>query len=191
MKTDRLVDDYMTRLERAAVDLPPARRAELVTQIREHIDTSLQHMDSADEVAIRNVLERLGTPEEIAEAAGPPPRATRRPRPLEVVAVVALVVPFMGWLIGLVLVLVSRVWSRREKAVGVLLLAVPIVLMGLGLTLQRPSGAAEPIRGGPDVAAETVDERSDTGVGPLELMLVLLDGVPSAVYLGWRLRTKG
>src|SRR3712207_9500904 len=39
---DRLVDDYLRRLEEAAVQLPRARRAELVAEIREHIGAAVR-----------------------------------------------------------------------------------------------------------------------------------------------------
>lgn len=43
------------------------------------------------------------------------------------VALIALVIPFLCWFVGSILVLVSNAWSRRQKAIGsVLLLAVPI-----------------------------------------------------------------
>ena len=61
--TDRqqeLVDDYLRRLERAAYALPPDRRAELVLQIKGHID-------EADGVRARDHrrgldADRAGTP---------------------------------------------------------------------------------------------------------------------------------
>ena len=37
MQTDRLVDDYLSRLEEAAAHLQRSRRAELLAEIREHI----------------------------------------------------------------------------------------------------------------------------------------------------------
>ena len=50
-----------------------SRRAELVAEIREHIEAALRQEDAASEVAIGNVLERLGPPEETIDAAEPPP----------------------------------------------------------------------------------------------------------------------
>ena len=43
METDRLIDDYLRRLEDAAAHMQRARRAELVAEIRSHIDTALRH----------------------------------------------------------------------------------------------------------------------------------------------------
>ena len=122
METDRLVDDYLRRLEAAAAHLQRSRRAELVAEIREHIEAALRQEDTANEVAVRNVLERLGPPEEIVEAAEPPPsESPARAGKLEIAALIALVVPFLGWILGAVLVVASRAWSGKEKAVGITL----------------------------------------------------------------------
>jgi hypothetical protein len=71
METEHLVDDYIRRLEEAAAGLPPPRRSELVAEIREHIDAAVIDAGVEDEVTVRNVLERLGPPDEIVEAAEP------------------------------------------------------------------------------------------------------------------------
>jgi uncharacterized membrane protein len=108
METDRLIDDYLRRLEHAAAHMQRARRTELVAEIRGHIETALGQEHG--EAAVRNVLDRLGPPEEIVEAAEPPSLpGDRRAGVLEIVALVALIVPFIGWLIGTVLAFASRV----------------------------------------------------------------------------------
>ena len=102
VKTDRLVDDYLRRLEEAAAHLQRSRRTELVAAIREHIDAALREEEAAGEAAVRNVLERLGTPEQIVDAAEPAPgEEPRRAGKLEIWALIALVVPVIGWLFGL------------------------------------------------------------------------------------------
>lgn len=63
--TDVLVRDYLGRLEAAAAALPVARRAELAAEVRDHIDAALTEAGRSDEVTVRNILERLGAPEEI------------------------------------------------------------------------------------------------------------------------------
>ena len=103
--TDSLVEDYLRRLEAAAGVLSSPRRAELVADIREHIDHALLEAGATDETTVRNVLERLGPPEDIAqEAAEPQParadRAGRDGRDIAalVLCVVGLIVPFFGLL---------------------------------------------------------------------------------------------
>lgn len=192
MDTDRLIDDYLRRLEAAAAHLQRSRRVELVAEIREHIEAALREVDSADEVAVRNILERLGPPEEIVEASEPPPTVSRDPGRLETAALVALVVPFLGWIVGIVLVLLSQVWSRREKMIGIALALLPAVLQFAWLGLQTSGGLEvstipDPSGGGP----VTTEPSGDSGIGVLAILAIavyLLAGVPSAAYLGWRLR---
>ena len=190
--TNRLVEEYLTRLEAAAAHMQRARRAELVAEIREHIEAALRQEQTADEAAIRNVLERLGAPDEIVDAAEPPPAdGTGRAGALEIVALVALIIPLIGWIVGIVLVLVSRAWANREKTIGIALALlpalVPLVLLSLGGESGSPQSS--PVGEGP---AAGLDE-SDGGLGPLEigaLVLGLLAGLPSAIYLGVNLRRR-
>ena len=136
METDRLVDDYLGRLEKAAAHMQRSRRAELVAEIRGHIETALREEEAAGEVAVRNVLERLGPPEEIVDAAEPDRLPPLRTGKLEFAALLALVFPFIGWLGGIALVLVSKAWTNRDKAVGIALALLP-ALAFLSLALGR------------------------------------------------------
>ena len=88
VETDRLVDDYLRRLETAAADLPRARRAELVAEIREHIGAAIREEDTPGEAAVLNVLERLGPPEDIVDAAETPSTGAARARWIDVAAVI-------------------------------------------------------------------------------------------------------
>ena len=47
VETDHLVDDYLRRLEHAAAHMQRARRAELVAEIRGHIETALHQEQAA------------------------------------------------------------------------------------------------------------------------------------------------
>lgn len=143
MDTDILVRNYLGRLEAASAALPPTRRTELAAEVREHVDAALAEAGRADEVTVRNILERLGSPEEIVAAETGQARAPGGAAPvldrgmaearsrwgaIEVSAVVLLVLAWPArylpfgeflWLalaaVGLVLVWVSRVWSTRRK----------------------------------------------------------------------------
>jgi hypothetical protein len=191
-QADRIVDDYLQRLEVAAARLQRSRRAELVAEIREHIEAALRQEDTANEAAVRNVLERLGPPEEIVEAAEPAraPSATRVGT-LEITALLALLVPVIGWLVGIVLVLVSEAWSNRDKLIGVGLALLPVLVPLFLIIVGAESGDEELVPVGDDRPVGREETGSGSGLGGVEVLILgMLAGLPSALYLGWRLRRR-
>jgi HAAS domain-containing protein len=150
---EALVNDYLGRLDAAATSLPPSRRAELAGEMRQHIEMALAEAGARDEVTVRNVLDRLGPPDEIVDAErqldGPPPGWTLAPvqaagaarspwGAVEIAAVLLLTVgavflPIIGPLLGLVFVWMSVQWTNRQKtiatAIVVLILFLPIILL--------------------------------------------------------------
>jgi hypothetical protein len=151
MDTEGLVRDYLGRLEAAAWTLAGDRRSELVGEVREHIEVALTDAGRRDEVTVRNVLDRLGPPEEIVSAevgsdAAPSGAAAvlshREGRlglgAVEIVALLLLtvgtfVLPLIGPLLGLAFVWASTLWTTRDKIIGsaiaVLLLLLPVLLL--------------------------------------------------------------
>jgi hypothetical protein len=158
-----LVRDYLVRLEDVAQPLPAARRTELTREVHEHIDAALAEAGHQDEVTIRNILERLGRPEEIVAAeagwdaaqpgwAGSPSGGTSTARSrwgaIEIIALLlltlgGLLIPIIGPLIGLIFVWISAEWTRRQKVIAT---AIVLILMAppiLGLfALRGGSGTA-------------------------------------------------
>ena len=133
------------------------------------------------------MLDRLGPPEEIVEPAEPPsPPGDRRAGVLEIVALLGLIVPFIGWLIGIILGFVSRAWSSRDKVIGAILLFLPIAVLSMGYVAAGPSGSEEST---PPGETHPVGEKVEAPAepGPAELVFFVA-GLPSALYLGWRLR---
>lgn len=125
---DGLVEDYLGRLERAAWSLPEERRQDLLEGIGEHI-ASARAGGADDEQGVRELLRRLGSPEEIvAEAVGEEPAAGARPASLarEGWAVGLMtggsLLPFLGWVAGVGLMWSSARWTVREKLLGTLVL---------------------------------------------------------------------
>jgi hypothetical protein len=116
--TDPLADDYLRRLDAAASALPAHRREELVSEIRGHLQEGLRQAPAGDETAVRNMLERLGPPEEIVSAATDPAApdqlvgAFRETNGSAIVSVVLGVLWFAG--IGSLLALVFGYKARRE-----------------------------------------------------------------------------
>lgn len=133
--TDQLIGDYLDRLETAVRALPPDRRAELLAEIKEHISITLSHEEDQGEATVRTILDRLGSPEDIAREAGTdldavsPPlggsAGRSRVGALEAVVVLLLliggiVLPVLGWIVGVVLLWSSARWTTRDKVIGTL-----------------------------------------------------------------------
>jgi hypothetical protein len=118
MTDDQLAAAYLTRLRRAAGGLPRARRRELLEAIQAHIAEAR----AAGAVPLRDVLDGLGEPEEIAAAAGGGMRAGAGGH--QIAAVVLLLaggaVFFIGWFAGVVLLWTSDRWRWYDKLLGTL-----------------------------------------------------------------------
>jgi hypothetical protein len=143
--TDPLIDDYLRRLEAAASALPAHRRDELVGEIRDHLREALRQAPAGDKAAVRDVLERLGSPEEIAAAAADPPppgqaaAAFGQVNGLAIASVLLAVLWFAG--LGAVLALVFGYRARRQitrssgRQTGSGLATAGIVLGWIGITI--------------------------------------------------------
>lgn len=150
--TDPLVDDYLRRLEAAAAGLPADRRLELVSEIRGHLREALREIPQGDEAAVRNALERLGAPEEVAAAAFDAPPAGQvtvavsQPSGLAIASLLVAVLWFAG--IGAVLALVFGYRARKEirnsagkktgsgfATAGIVLGWIGIVILVVGIIL--------------------------------------------------------
>ena len=70
MKTDAqgLIDLYLRELEREPGTLPRSRRREVMDDVRAHI-ADARHEAGHDEITVRELLDRLGDPAEIATEA--------------------------------------------------------------------------------------------------------------------------
>jgi HAAS len=156
---ETLVAGYLGELEDAAAELPPEQRAELIGDVRGHIDLALAEAGALDEATVRTVLARLGSPEEIGAAAadswvyqpvGPVPSAgpvVRRPRRLTVEAralllltVGAVVMPFVGPLLGLWIAAGSTRWTLLQKRTAAMIVLVVLAVPALVLLPMAAAG---------------------------------------------------
>jgi len=159
---DQLVEDYLRELRNAARGLPADRRDELIEEITAHIAEARQSDGSP--LAVRNILDRLGDPADIVRAAadtpagspawpGAPGSAAGHPAAaaappgragagaLELAAVLFLllggiVIPVLGWFVGVVLLWLSPRWTAKDKLLGTLVwpggLLAPALLAAAG-----------------------------------------------------------
>ncbi|MFF7993732.1 hypothetical protein ACFZDG_28580 [Kitasatospora xanthocidica] len=139
-----LVRAHLDAVARYTAPLPEERRRELLADLREHVEVSLAGHDPADEAAVRLVLEQLGSPRRIADAAlaedgltRPEPEGSGRtgltllfavlPFPLLLVPAVGPALALAAAVIAATRVARSQVWTRRQKKQAAVLLLAPVL----------------------------------------------------------------
>lgn len=119
----RLIERYLKDLRQACRGLRRGERRELIAQIEEHLRSVLP--EHPGEAQVREVLERLGDPEEIVAEQYGAPRSRRGAGAQQVAAVILLLLGGflmgIGWIVGAVLLWSSRAWTVREKLLGTVL----------------------------------------------------------------------
>jgi uncharacterized membrane protein len=166
---DKLVERYLRHLEVELDDVPRDRRGEIVDEIRGHIAEARAGFDHETEADVRNILDGLGDPAEIADDARerleiPSSASPYKAGWMEVGALVLLLVgglilPFVGWLVGVILLWLSNAWNARDKVIGTL-----FVPGGLGFSLFIIFFAASFVTEG-DGSASSTDCEVDPATG--------------------------
>lgn len=142
--SQQIIDEYLTTLEAELADVSPSDRAEIILEVREHYEEARRALPNPTEAALRNILERLGPPAEIAAetrqrlgvtapASGSytvpqptPSRSGLAVGPLEIAAVIG----WIAWLpIGVLLMAISPRWTRRTKVITILAELLTLVLL--------------------------------------------------------------
>ena len=90
-----MIEDYLSRLREALRATPPERRDQIVSDVAQHISEALAEEPDPDDETVATLLDRTGTPEEIAAALdeaggderrhrpyGPPTTAAQPPSPV-------------------------------------------------------------------------------------------------------------
>jgi hypothetical protein len=144
---DGLVAEYLSALRERIAGLPPAVQADLLAQVSDHIGEARAGLAADDVVAVREMLYRLGEPDQIAAAAGAgPPVPTRRTpgeRAYDWATILLLVlgdfiVPLVGWAVGVVMLWRGPRWTLLDRIIGTLVwplgpIGPPILGAVLGL----------------------------------------------------------
>ena len=121
--TATIVTDYLLELSDALADVPRETRVAILAGVREELEGL-----EGDEAAAR--IRSIGDPAFIAAGAREDvPTPPSEPRWIVIVAALLImvggvIVPFVGWLAGVVLMWVSRSWSLRVKLLATLLPAL-------------------------------------------------------------------
>lgn len=199
--TTSRVRTYLDELDRALSGLPRDRRTEIVRDIRSHIDVALADRGEPSAADVEQVLEELGTPQEIAEAAyAEQPLGRPRMAGRDVFTVIALliggiVVPFIGWVIGVVLLWVSTAWRTKDKVIGTLLvpggLLAPLVLLVVGgLVVARTSSSCATRQVAGSARLVSCSDSGGGWVGPTVAITLLLVSVAGPIFSAvWLVRT--
>ena len=136
-QTDILVARYLRDVRSALRGLPNATRDQLVGEIAEHIAVARQDMDPDNSTAVQNLLEGMGSPEDLAREAGLGGRDHARQDAWAIwLILLGGFLAGVGWLVGVVLLWRSTTWTRAAKIAGTLLvpggLATACTLAALG-----------------------------------------------------------
>jgi hypothetical protein len=199
---NREVGEYLRRLQRSMGDLPPSRRDEILAEIEEHIAAELAEVPEPTDADVRNVLERLGDPGDIAAEArdrfGIKPRRPSWTDPLAIILLLVGGFTFVGWFVGVVLLWISAAWKTRDKLIGTLIL--PGGLASSFLLLNLPASREECLQvahrpsttgtiSGSVVHTTCVTHPGAFGSvgGQVFLVVLLIAPIATAVYLSWRL----
>jgi hypothetical protein len=184
---------YLKQLRRAARRLPRANRDELVAQIDEHLREALP--PGATEAAVRTELDRLGSPAEIVAAeyerlgVAPVSGGWFEWITLLLLLIGSLIIPILGWLVGVIMLWISGVWSWREKLAGTLL--VPGGLGGLALFALLGAGS----QGCPSPPRSNIHCSGGSALPDVLVAFLLVFGavasIAMVVYLGRQVRRDG
>lgn len=212
---DKLVERYLKHLDVELDDLPRDRRREIVDEIAGHIAEARAALEHETEADLRNILEGLGDPADIAvdarerfDVRPTSAAAPYKPGWIEVGALVmllvgGLIVPIVGWFVGVVLLWVSNAWNVRDKIIGTL-----FVPGGLGLSFFLLFAGLSASGGGSSVVSDceidpgtgrefncietsTTDPTSSTDVLAIVFVIALVvTPIITTAYLTYRLRRR-
>ncbi len=119
------IADYLRRLNRELRGLPRERRREVVNEIAAHIAQEQEAAPIENEADLLTLLDRIGQPEEIAAEASERVDGAERSTGNEIAAIVLLLVGGfilgVGWIVGVVLLWSSTIWTIRDKLIGTLI----------------------------------------------------------------------
>lgn len=119
--SDQIIEQYLGDLREALRIVNPLSSNEFVAEIEQHIIEGRASLESGDEVGLRNLLERIGSPTALANEL----KETEPPR---TVSAMDRATPWLilfggfafgfGWLVGLYGLWSSKTWRIWDKLLG-------------------------------------------------------------------------
>jgi hypothetical protein len=186
--THPLVERYLRDLREALRDLPRRQRDELVAEIASHIEQTLPPDVSDAEVltALDRMGERLGVEQ--------PTSGWLEWLAIPLLLLGGIVIPGIGWVIGLVFLWLSRAWTVRDKILATLLvpggLLPALILVALPTHVETCANSSGVRNGQPfHTALHCTGGQSRAATIALIALFVFLAVAPiyTAVRLGRRL----
>jgi len=120
MMSDRIIEEYLGALRDALRTVNPSSAKEFVAEIEQHISEGRTSLEPGDEVGLRNLLERIGSPTTLAnELKETEPRTASGMDRVTPWLILAGGFAFgFGWLIGLYGLWSSKTWRIWDKLLG-------------------------------------------------------------------------
>lgn len=196
--------NYLRQLKHELRGIPRRRKRELLDEIRNHLETSLAERPAADDAEIRQLIERVGDPREIAAeeraALGEPHIRVgwKEISALILLPIGGVIVPLVGWIVGAVLLWSSTIWTLRDKLIGTLVLPGGLAsAFSFGFYLSGENGTTCTTRLETLNGAEVVREQCSSGVSGAKAILLwtiwvvlILVPIASTLYLVVRMRRR-
>lgn len=185
-RMERLIQDYLDHVRRALLSLPTSRREEIIQEIAQHIAEARQALAPEDEAGLCVLLDRIGTPAQIADEAGiPAPKPSRTDPWVPWLLLLGGFLFGIGWIVGAILLWSSRAWSTGQKLLGTLVwpggLAAAFVLFGM---------PAQACSSSPATGVHCTGTALPIAIGIPILIISLAAPVVTAFYLD-RVRQRG
>ncbi len=122
--SDRIVEEYLSDLREALHSVNFRSAKEFVAEIEQHISEGRMSLEVGDDVGLRNLLERIGTPAALA-------RELRESEPPRTTGAMDRATPWLilfggfafgiGWLVGIYGLWSSKTWRLWDKLLGTLI----------------------------------------------------------------------
>lgn len=199
---DQLVHEYLSRLDSALAGVPRSRREEILDEISNHIAEERSRLHDESDADLRNLLDRLGDPAEVADAARDEAdeRPAPQPRRIGAIEVLALVLTPLIWPAGVILLWLSPAWNTRDRLIAMLVPPGGYIFIVFGLPALLMFGpmsecGGSSVNGGPytetctGVMALPIWQQYLIGGAEITMFIFLLmSPILVAIYMTWRLR---
>jgi hypothetical protein len=142
-EADKLVRRYLAQLDAALEGVDASRRAEILTDVRGHIEEARTGLEHDDAASVQALLDRVGDPAAIAaEAGAPPPASGRWDAWAPWLIIFGFIASGLGWIAGVLILWASPTWSQRDKLIATIVPLAGLVALFFGVVAALHTAAA-------------------------------------------------